>query len=146
MRARLLVAAVTTALLMTAPHAQASTISSPTAQQAQTTKQLRKKLRKMERSRERWRSRAFDAEDLNRTLRHSNAQLSTALTAAGQQITSLQGQIATLQAGVSEAIKAVPLDQFLTLVIIPARDTWPCDSTYSSGGYWSIDFQSMSFC
>jgi len=45
-------------------------------------------------------------------------------------------------AGLPAAITAVPTDQFWTLVFSPARATWPCDSYYSSSGYWSLDFTS----
>ena len=48
--------------------------------------------------------------------------------------------------GLPDAISAVPLDEFWPLVFTPAREAWPCDSYYTSDGYWSVSFDSTSFC
>ena len=61
-------------------------------------------------------------------------------------VTVLTGERDAALAGLPAAISAVPLGSFWELVFTPARAKWPCDSYYSSGGYWSLSFDSSGFC
>jgi hypothetical protein len=81
------------------------------------------------------------------------ASLEYAATLAAEALAAMTGERDTARAqrdaalaGLPAAISGVPLNQFVTLVFQPARAAWPCDSFYSSGGYWSYTFDGGSFC
>ena len=50
-------------------------------------------------------------------------------------------------AGLPDAIRAVPIDDFWRLVFQPSIDTWPCDH-YSEfeGGRWMLTFDHPYYC
>jgi len=93
-------------------------------------------------------------------LKQSAAETQSALDAAMGQLVLLTSQVTQLTAdkadaiaqrdnalrGLPDAIKAVPLDQFFTTVIYPARAVWPCDTYYENAGYISVEFESRNYC
>jgi hypothetical protein len=79
---------------------------------------------------------------LQATLTVAQAALATAQT----DLTTRTTQRDNALAGLPASISAVPIADFPRLVFDPARAAWPCDSFYTSGGYWSYNFDSPGFC
>lgn len=136
--------------------APASAAPSPVKKLRQQVERLQDERDNARDSRASWRSKARTNRSQARTYRgerdEARAQLATSqaqvaqLTPVANMVPGLQAENASMRSGLPSAITAVPLDQFWELVFTPARQRWPCDSMYSSGGYWSLTFDSTSFC
>jgi hypothetical protein len=151
-----------TALMSALP---ANAVSAPTgsAELKRQVASLKKQVRAKERSRRHWIAEAEQlADDLTAAEDEASdlrGRLDYALAATAQ-IPRLTGErdvaIAERNAARAErdaaradlptAIKSVPLNEFVALVLSPARAAWPCDSYYQSGSYWSYTFDSPRFC
>lgn len=93
-----------------------------------------------------------------RTMTSTLASLRTALEARRDERDAARADVARLTtdlatrtterdnalAGLPAAISAAPRERFWELVFTPARTAWPCDSYYSSTGYWSLTFTTIS--
>lgn len=152
---RLTIAAAAIALLAAAPSPAPA--AAPTAKQV---KSLKAKVRALTRQRDRARreatrldGRVADLElgissrdETIQSLTGQNTALQGTVNALNGQVAQLNDDNAKLRAGLPDAIKAVPQSDFYSLVLAPARASWPCTSYYSSGGYWSLEFSTPGYC
>ena len=101
---------------------------------------LRQQSAKLRRERNAWQAQATGFNQQLTTVAGERDGLKT-------RVAQLETDNGNLRAGLPRAIAAVPLDDFVRLVIFPARDRWPCDDSNSSNGYWtSTTFWTRSYC
>lgn len=122
------------------------TTASATSDKAEI-RSLRAQVERLKDSREVWRGRYQTAKTDLETATNQLELANGGITTLQGMVTALQGQ---LQVGLPGSIAAVDIGHMLSLVITPARDRWRavggCASTYTSGGYWSIDFTAPGYC
>lgn len=87
-----------------------------------------------------------DLKAQNLDLRAQNDRLASDKQVLAETNAQLTTDNTNLKAGLPDAILAVPVNEFTRLVFAPARQAWPCDSFYSSDGFYSYTFDSPSFC
>lgn len=131
-------------------------IASPAgaATPAQRIYKLKRQVQTLRTSRDHWRDLAWKRYDQLGERAQVIANLGSEIQGLRSQVDTLTTQIGNLTAtnqqlakGLPDAIAAVPITQFVSLVLDPAYRRWPChDLTTSSGGYWLMSFYSLNLC
>jgi hypothetical protein len=84
------------------------------------------------------------ARDRVRVVAEQRNSLTYELADANSEITDLTTARDNALAGLPAAIFAVPNDQIWPMVLDPMRArSWPCDTYYTSTGYWSVEFAKL---